>query len=51
MLFAEIRVTVREGDEELTDEDLEDIDIAEAVQALEEQLPELPKGAVWEVKY
>ena len=33
----------------LEDEDLEDIDIAEAIEALEENLPELPKGANWKV--
>ena len=49
MLYAEVKIYT-ENDDKLTDEDLEDIDIAEAVQALEERLPKLPKGATWRVE-
>ena len=53
MLWATIRIEVIENpdEDELTDSNLEDIDIAEAVIALEDSLPELPKGAGWDVKY
>jgi len=50
MRIAQINLTiVNDGD--FTDEDLEDIEIADAVVALEQALPELPKGAKWQVDY
>ena len=51
MLFwTTIRINIVD-DLTLEDEDLEDIDIAEAIEALEEKLPKLPKGANWKVTY
>jgi len=50
MIYTQIKLSiVDEGD--LTDEDVEEIDIADAVMALDEALPELPKGAKWRVDY
>ena len=49
MLYAEVKIYT-ENDDELTDGDLDNIDITKAVQALKEQLPKLPKGATWRVE-
>nr|AJG38127.1 hypothetical protein [bacterium enrichment culture clone fosmid MGS-K1] len=50
MHYALIEVNIQ-NDTFLTVEDLKDIDIAEAVATLAEQLPDLPKGAHWSVNY
>ena len=49
LLYEEIKIYI-EGEDNLTDAELT-IDIERAVQALEQELPELPKGATWKVEY
>lgn len=50
MKWAEVIISIT-NDDDLTDRELEGIDIATAIAALEEALPALPKGAKWEVSY
>ena len=56
MLFAEVRLFI---ESDTPDDDLEslmtwcseEVEIAPAIQALEEGLPELPQGAKWKVEW